>query len=58
MVAEPTEPSTTVTMNADYTLVANFVRIPVALYVDEKASGKNDGQSWEDAFNELPDAFY
>jgi predicted outer membrane repeat protein len=32
------------------------VQYPDVIYVDQKANGKNNGSSWEDAFNSLSDA--
>jgi len=56
-VADPNADSTTVLMEADYTLVANFVRPPPAiLHVDADAPGANNGSSWANAFNYLQDA--
>jgi len=45
----------TVTMDSDKTVVAEFEVVPI-LYVDATADGKDDGTSWEDAFNHLQDA--
>jgi len=53
-VADPNEASTTVVVDAHYTLEANFLRTNI--YVDPHATGTNDGSNWQNAFKLLQDA--
>ena len=53
-VADPNSESTTVIVDAHYTLVANFLR--TRIYVDSRAGSANNGSNWENAFTSLPDA--
>jgi len=56
-IADPYSADTTVTMDADYTLGANFEPIEVTLiYVDDAAAGANVGSNWVNAINSLQDA--
>ena len=53
-VADPNSAHTTVTVDAHYTLVANFLR--TRIYVDRRAGGANNGSNWNNAFTSLQDA--
>ncbi|OHB64105.1 MAG: hypothetical protein A2168_03525 [Planctomycetes bacterium RBG_13_50_24] len=53
-VADPNSAKTNVTVDAHYTLVANFLR--TRIYVDSRASGSGDGSNWQNAFASLQDA--
>jgi len=53
-VADPNSATTTVIVDAHYSLVANFLR--TRIYVDSRASGANNGLNWENAFTSLQDA--
>jgi len=53
-ITDPNSATTTVTMDAHYTLVANFLRTKI--YVDNRAGGANNGLNWENAFTSLQDA--
>jgi hypothetical protein len=53
-VEDPNSATTTVIVDAHYTLVANFLR--TKLYVDSRAGGANNGLNWENAFISLQDA--
>jgi parallel beta helix pectate lyase-like protein/List-Bact-rpt repeat protein len=56
-VDDPTAASTTVTMEADYSLVAHFASTGIVIYVDAtKTDGAKNGSSWTDAFTDLQDA--
>ena len=51
---DPNAAKTTVTVDAHYTLVANFLR--TRIYVDSRAGDAGDGSNWENAFTSLQDA--
>jgi len=53
-LADPNSAQTNVTVDAHYTLVANFLR--TRIYVDSRASGSGDGSNWQNAFASLQDA--
>ncbi len=53
-VADPNSATTTVIVDAHYTLVANFLR--TRIYVDSRAGGANNGLDWENAFTSMQDA--
>lgn len=56
-VSDPYSDNTTILMDADYSVHAKFAPGPRdVLYVDDDASGYNDGTSWQDAFEDLQDA--
>ena len=53
-VADPRAAQTTVLVDAQYTLVANFLRTQV--FVDKRAAGAKNGSSWTNAYTSLQDA--
>jgi parallel beta-helix repeat protein len=55
-VADRRAAKTTVTMDTDYTLSANFAPPTKVVYVDANAPGRNDGSCWAHAFVHLQDA--
>jgi len=55
-IADAGSANTTVILDADYTLQAQFVIEGTIIYVDTDAAGANNGSSWTDAYNYLQDA--
>ncbi len=53
-VADPQAAQTTVLVDGQYTLVANFLRTQI--FVDQRAIGAKDGSSWTNAHTSLQDA--